>query len=323
MSAASPWVDHTTRAMGGALHLRVVLATPPAIAVRHALETLLADAAARIERWASRVTRYAPSELTRLNADPSAEVVVGPTLAALLTWGAEAGRRTDSIVDITMLRARLDAETGRTPHLSVTRSWSLTGTTRRTAAGTLLTGGRVSRDPGVTFDLDGVAKGWIADRAARLLVSALERHGVDWRSCHVAADGDVALAHRAGVTSEVCIELPDRTPLGTLRLSGARAGVATSGTGIHRWGGRHHLIDPRTGASSASGIAQATVVTESARLAEAWAKTIVIAGNPAIRAAERAGITTMVVVTEDGAVLSTPAVPLPIAPISFTPVALR
>jgi ornithine carbamoyltransferase len=71
-----------------------------------------------------------------------------------------------------------------------------------------------------------------------------------------------------------------------LTVSGASCGVATSGTGVHHWGGRHHLIDPRTGDSAQSGIAQATVVASSAREAEAWAKSIVIDGAAAMRRAD-------------------------------------
>jgi thiamine biosynthesis lipoprotein ApbE len=107
----------------------------------------------------------------------------------------------------------------------------------------------------------------------------------------------------------VRIEIPraSESTIGAIRVSGASAGIATSGTGIHHWGGRHHIIDPQTGAPADSGIAQATVVAESAREAEAWAKSIVIGGAALIRRAEAAGVRRIVAVQTNGMIISAPA----------------
>ncbi len=146
----------------------------------------------------------------------------------------------------------------------------------------------VERSEGFRFDLDGVAKGWIADRAADLLRG--------WPGVAVNADGDVAFHADDGV--EWFVEVSDPRladdagqPLATLRLAGGDGwsrghGVATSGTSVHRWqlaDGRttHHLIDRRTGVSAQTDVVQATVVAPTAREAEMLAKSAVILGSRA------------------------------------------
>ena len=112
---------------------------------------------------AARLTRFSEtSELSRLNADPRLTVPVGPTLGTVLAWGIVAGRRTGGVVDVTLLDQRLAAETGRAAVPPEPRErWSLER--RRNAF-------EIRRSQRVRFDLDGVAKGWIADRALELLV---------------------------------------------------------------------------------------------------------------------------------------------------------
>ena len=130
----------------------------------------------------------------------------------------------------------------------------------------------------VAFDLDGVAKGWMADRALRLLDG--------YPAAFVDADGDVAIRDSIGIGWQVGIEDPirpghDVAMVSTLPARGRGSiGIATSGTTKHRWGAddakRHHLIDPSTGRPSTSPIVQATVVASSAAEAEALAKVAVI-----------------------------------------------
>ena len=125
----------------------------------------------------------------------------------------------------------------------------------------------VRRPPGLHFDLGGIGKGWIADRALRFLAA--------WPSAVVDADGDLAIRCAPGKVWEVAVDDP-RTPdalLAVLRLAAhdglpARWGVATSGVSIHRWTvdgrPRHHLIDPRTGRPAVTDVVQATVIAGSA-----------------------------------------------------------
>jgi thiamine biosynthesis lipoprotein len=169
----------------------------------------------------------------------------------------------------------------------------------------------IRRPAGLRFDLDGVAKGWLADRALALL----DRHP----AAVVDADGDVAVRLDRGRSWWIGIGDPDDPgmDLATLRLVGdapigpSRFGIATSGTSIHRWGHgdrpSHHLIDPRTGRPAATDVVQATVVGRSAREAEAYAKTAVILGSTAgLAALDRAPIEGAVLLTEQRELLILP-----------------
>jgi thiamine biosynthesis lipoprotein len=258
--------------MGGwvSVHLRTVGAADAA--ARDADRTLR-----RIEGWADRLTRHASSsDLSALNADRSPAAEVRPTLAAALDWGRAAESLSGGVVDVALLHERLAAEglasPGMPPERAAWRAWSTSHRGRSTT---------VHRTERVRFDLDGVAKGWIADRALATL-AAYEDRIVD-------ADGDIAVAVAAGSSWSIGVADP-RNPgfdLAVLNLGGSAAadqfGVATSGTSVHRWivagETRHHLIDPRTGRSAITDVLQATVVAGSARVAETLAKTAVILGS--------------------------------------------
>ncbi len=260
---------------------------------------------ARVNRWASRLTRHTEiSDLSLLNADPKAAVSVRPMLAAALLAGIVAADASEGFADITLLDARLAAEgTDSLAHASRLSEWQVI----RGHMGTAI----VRRPPGLHFDLGGVGKGWIADRALDLLDA--------WPSAVVDADGDLAVRVAPGRVWEVGIDDP-RTPntnLTVLRL-GAQAGgaptrwgVATSGTSIHRWnvgsGVSHHLIDPRTGQPAQTDVIQATVVAGSALRAEALAKAAVIAGSVyGLALLERARVRGAVLLMATGEVLALP-----------------
>lgn len=261
--------------------------------------------AARIERWASRITRHAEtSDLIRLNSDPATEVAVGPTLVAAIRAGIFASDASEGFADITLLNARLAAEgIGEGAGASRLGEWQLLPGRRGAAV--------VMRPAGLRFDLGGVGKGWIADRALGMLDS--------WPSALVDADGDLAMRCAPGQCWEIGIEDP-RTGLNmaVLRLTAphggmpVRWGVATSGISVHRWtvGGvaTHHLIDPRTGHPAETDIVQATVVAESALRAEALAKAAVIAGGiDGFALLERARVRGAILLTSRGDVQALPA----------------
>jgi thiamine biosynthesis lipoprotein len=293
--------------MGGGLGVHVVVADGTAL---QAAELDAARVASRVRAWARRLTRHdAASDLMRANADRHGATPVRPTLAAALRWAADAAEMTGGIVDATLLRERLAAES--TDHAGPTTragsapaprpAWRLEATRAR--------GALLHRDPGVGFDLDGVAKGWIADRALALL----DRHP----GALVDADGDLAIRSAEGDAWEVSVADP-RTPGTELAVFvlpgaslGARYGLATSGISVHRWAGpdgeRHHLIDPRTGRPAATDVIQATVLAGSARAAEAWAKTAVVLGLvAALDVLDRAPILGAILLASDGRVLAVP-----------------
>jgi thiamine biosynthesis lipoprotein len=257
-----------------------------------------------IDAWSARLTRFdEASELMRLNRDPRPTVAVGPTLAAVLEWARMASAWTDGLVDVTLLRQRLAAEAGVTAELAADRSWNVVRRPR---------GAVVQRAAGLTFDLDGVAKGWLADRALAAL------GGLD--GALVDADGDIAI--RVAPGDDLAIGVADpRSPdrlLATLRLDGgprgATFGVATSGTSVHRWPGtaegasRHHLIDPRTGRPAATDLVQVTVLARTAAEAEVLAKAAAILGSAAaVTFLEERRAHAAVLLTTGGACIATPA----------------
>jgi thiamine biosynthesis lipoprotein len=296
--------------MGGRLEIHVAAPTSDSSAAEREMRRV----AARVRAWATLLTRHDPtSQLMRLNGDARVRVAVGPTLAAALGWALDAGSLTGGVVDASLLDARLRAEeefpampAATDLQVSVVprgdRRWDLSLEGRHRS-------GTVARAPGVRLDLDGVAKGWLADRALALL---------SWPGALVDADGDIAVRAAAGEPWEVGIGDPrdDEALLGILTLPGGLLGtrtygVATSGTSVHRWGtegaDRHHLIHPATGRPARSDVVQATVVAWSARVAEAYAKTIVILGAAAgLDLVERSDALGAVVLLDNGRTIALP-----------------
>lgn len=294
-------VSAGARLMGGrvAVHLRPE-AGAAGLAERDAARVLR-----RIGAWADRLSRFAPaSDLSRLNADPRAAVPVRPTLATVLDWGRAAEAFTDGVVDVALLDARLAAEgIAAAVPVAASRTWSLDRRSR---------GAVVRRPTGLGIDLDGVAKGWIADRALGLL----GRHP----AAVVDADGDVAVRLAPGERWSIGVADPRDAALDVAVFElacpdgrmAARFGLATSGTSVHRWvhdgDVRHHLIDSRTGRPARTDVVQATVLAGSAREAEAWAKTTVILGSQeALRTLDRPGVAGALILTERDELLALPS----------------
>ena len=137
----------------------------------------------------------------------------------------------------------------------------------------------VTLPAGVRLDLGGVAKGWAADRAARLLAAA--------GPALVDAGGDVAISGPMADGSPWPIAITNpfapEDSLGLLLLD--RGAVATSGRDYRRWrrGGveQHHIIDPRTGRPAQTDVLAATVVAPDGPSAEVAAKCALILGSDA------------------------------------------
>ncbi len=338
MTQLPPTVTHDDRdertltvlAMGGSLSMRVACAVEGAERAEHDLDR----ATRRVDRWAARLTRYtSTSDLAALNADPArVSSEVSPTLAAALDWAERACFLEPGLVDVTLLDERLGAESGpddiTDPGMDMTdpgMDMTDSGMDMDTQAGMAdpvarprwhlvrhARGGRVVRRGSFRFDLDGVAKGWIADRALALLGG--------YPAALVDADGDIALRIDEGVSWDVAVADPRAgatDPLAVLRLdhqlAGGALGIATSGTSVHRWasgaGGppRHHLLDPRTGRPASTDVVQATVISGSAREAEVLAKSAVIAGSDAaLQLLDRPGVSGAILLLDTGETIALP-----------------
>jgi len=293
-----PAVSAARPLMGGRVSIHVVDGAEPAWLAAAADRVL-----DRITAWAGRFTRFSPdSELSLLNASAGERVRVGPSMTALLDWARTAEALSDGLVDVAMLDARLAAEDGRAVSrpLAASRRWSLERGPRGSAT--------VRRAPGVLFDLDGVAKGWLADRALAITPGA---------SALVDGDGDLAARVAQDDGFDVGIADP-REPgrdLAVVRLAGEgrprHLGLATSGTSVHRWahdgGVTHHIIDPTTWRPAGTDVVQATVLADSARAAEAFAKVAVIAGvDRAPALLDRPGVHGVLMLTTAGDIRATP-----------------
>ncbi len=115
---------------------------------------------------------------------------------------------------------------------------------------------------GAALDLGGIAKGWIADRVCAMFMrNGIANLGGDLMAVGAGPDG---AGWSVGVGAATV----------TLRDQAA----ATSSVRRRRWGAMHHLIDPRTGLPSQTGVDEASVVAATAVDAEVAAKTALLLG---------------------------------------------
>jgi thiamine biosynthesis lipoprotein len=133
------------------------------------------------------------------------------------------------------------------------------------------------------LDLGGIAKGWIAERAALILAEYAA-------ACAVSAGGDIFLVGLpSGETSwPIGLEDPRDPSRDLTTLFVGPGAVATSSIAKRRWQQgrhtRHHIIDPRTGQPSDTDWLSVSVSAPHAALAEGYAKALLIGGS---REAER------------------------------------
>ena len=137
----------------------------------------------------------------------------------------------------------------------------------------------VRLQPGMRLDLGGVAKGWMAERAAHKLAAYANSVAVD-------IGGDLFLLGEAEDAPDWEIGLEDpREPATDLAILHVKApvAVATSSVVKRRWtqsqATRHHIIDPRTGEPADTDWLCVTAIAPHGAQAEAFAKSLLIAGS--------------------------------------------
>jgi thiamine biosynthesis lipoprotein len=255
-----------------------------------------ADASRRhLLRAHDRLSRFIEdSELSRLNADPRAEVPATPLTIRLAAAAKAAGAHSGGLVDATLLGdlERAGYRKSMSGGGSIALAEALSGGAERAPArahparrwrsiGVDEAAGTIIRPPGLRIDSGGIAKGLVAD-----LVAATLR---DRRAFAVDCCGDIRIGGSAGRDRAVLVEDPfGGDPVHELRLSDGA--VATSGIGRRCWvepggGVAHHILDPFTGEPAFTGIVQATAIAPSALLAETYAKAALLSGPD--RAARR------------------------------------
>ncbi len=141
------------------------------------------------------------------------------------------------------------------------------------------TRGMILLPPGMSLDLGGIAKGWIAEQAAIILS--------DFSSvCAVNAGGDMFLVGLPEGQDKwpVAIEDPLQPEIDITTIRVDPGAVATSSVAKRVWKqgerSRHHLIDPRTGEPAQTAWLSVTVVAPHAWEAEVFAKALLIGGPP-------------------------------------------
>lgn len=243
------------------------------------------QARAFVEAEEARLTRFTDqSELTQLNGSGGKWFRASPELYDVLRESEELADQTDGLFNPAILEALENIGYDRS--MDEIRAHGVASPIVRTdrAVGDFRTvrfdeGARAIWLPaGMRIDLGGIAKGWMAERAARIVAV----HAV---ACAVNAGGDLfAIGLPAGAKNwRIALEDP-RDPNATLGVLQVGPGaVATSSTTRRRWqqGGlvRHHLIDPRTGAPAESDWLSVTVIAAHATVAEVFAKVLLIAGS--------------------------------------------
>jgi len=244
----------------------------------------VASVFAEIER---RLSRFDPrSDLSRLNADPRANVPAAPLVRAAVAAALHAASLTGGLVDPTLLGAlrRAGYSDSRAHVRAASLSRALDSAPPRRPAQPAMAAewrtvevddraGVICRPPGLELDLGGSVKGWAAD----LLAARLRRHG----RCAVDCGGDLRVVATRGEPWEVRVRHP-LTGATALTLLVRSGGVATSGIDARLWERdgefAHHLIDPATGSPAWTGLIAATALAPTALDAEALAKAALLSG---------------------------------------------
>jgi thiamine biosynthesis lipoprotein len=217
-----------------------------------------------VRRMGARLTRFSPdSELSRFNASAGRWVGVGEELEMLLRESIRAFETSQGLVNVAVLPAM--AAAGYTRPLAEGRP--MVTVSRGCAVPPLpdvlmVRPGLARLEQGAGIDLGGIAKGWMADRLRESLgPNAVANLGGDLSAGGVGPDGAGWPVGLAGMT----VLLRDR-------------GAATSSVRRRRWGGLHHLIDPRTGEPARTGLEEVSVIAANGLEAEVVAKTALLLG---------------------------------------------
>lgn len=300
-------LDYGFPAMGS--DIRFLIGPPLAASMPAPLQAADREKAFVLD-FAARLSRFRPdSELSALNRSRAPRVPASELLRRAVRAGLSAARRSDGLVDPTLVG---DLERIGYDH-------SLQGTVPASLAEAVASAparwpahphpaaawrqvvvdddaGYVQRPPGLAIDTGGTGKGLCADMVARHL-RLYTRYAVD-------CGGDIAVGGVGAQLHPYMIEVEhplSGRSLGTIAVS--QGGVATSGLNVRIWrradgSFAHHLLDPSTGDPVWSGLIGATALGATALEAETLSKMALLLGPDGAREvlAARGGV----IVHDDG-----------------------
>ena len=241
------------------------------------LDAAMDAAFAEMARLDQLLSRYQPgSDVERIN-NAKATIDVAPETAAVLRLGLDVSKKSQGAFDLSLGHLKkLWGFEQENPHVpdpaAVKAALKGIGPEALDLVGTQLR----KRQPELSVDFGGIAKGYIVDRA----IDVLKRHGVE--SASVNAGGDMyLLGYHQDRPWRIGIQHP-RHPNQTLDILTVHdRAVVTSGDyeqffveGGTRY---HHLLDPQTGYPAR--LSQSvTVVADSVALADALATALFVLG---------------------------------------------
>ena len=219
------------------------------------------------------------SEICRLNADPSPQLMLSPEMAGLLAETLALARDSGGCSDPTLGALTALWGFGPAPRVGLPTPDQIAAAKGLCGwAEVTLDGRTLIRPPGLCLDFNGSAKGWAVDRVADALLMA----GVQ---CFLIEIGGEVFAR--GLKPDLrpwWVEIEQQPPNTAPRLLLALNGQGLASSGIWRRGVRHggrlypHLIDPQTGWPLENDLASATVLAPSAMRADALAKVLMVMG---------------------------------------------
>ena len=270
------------------VEVHFAMGTPVAITARGddaaATRASVRAAFAEIRRLERILTAWdADSETSRVNRSAGgAPHAVAPELADVLAASLRLSRETDGAFSV-LVGPIVDAWREAEPDDPQTARLEQ-ATALANPDGLTLDDGRAAlRSRGMRLDLDGIAKGFAADRALRLL----RARGVGAAIVNLGGSSMTAFGDAGDGARGWPVEVPlrgDAEPV-TIRLVDEALSASASGAGDTSDGAparRRVVVDPRSGRRVARD-ASAIVVQPSATDAEAWSKALLVRGPDAMR----------------------------------------
>lgn len=272
--------SHRFRAMNCDMAAWVYSDDPAALAALSAVEAWMQQVEAELSRFQPQ------SDLSRLNAAAGAAHHAGDMLWQVTKLALETAEATEGHFDPTLGRALSAAGYDRSfDALAPDDAGSpaqppILGAWRRVE---LDAGAQtITLSPGVALDLGGIAKGWAADAALRLLAP--------FGPALMDAGGDLAVGAPPPAAAGWALGILDplRRDADVALVELADCGLATSGVDYRRWRqhGRdqHHILDAATGQPAATDLLTASVIAPTAVEADIHALVLVAAGLNAAHA---------------------------------------